>query len=493
MPRSIKTIALLFSSLLAMSGRAQIPLTIDPTFEYCVTPELIEQFGEGFKVYDLSLRADGTIITTGQRLQKVIYPWAGSGGGVLLIDHTGAFVPSPFSGPSSSKISELPNGQYFYGYKRFENSGERDFSFGSPGLPYHSLGDWYVFDDRSVLVGGAFKLVPEGQIEYGLIKVDEWGLPDPSFTARKVGQGTSHVLDVLEPLSNGQFLANGSFSTYDGEFSGPVVRINADGSRDPSFYFPAWKGTIGVVLEQPDGKLILGGRFWMNDTPDTLKVVRILPDGSLDPTFNNTVDYRTGNNPYSAMVSGINVLTPLNDGRIVVGGMFDRIDGQMRSCIACIDTLGNLLDCWANGGLVPETYSPAGFPYAQLSGFECLSNGDCYLFGEYKGFIDANGLHPRQCLMSRIYMPDVAVAESAAATTTLTVWPNPGDDRLHFHTILGPAGTFDVRDATGRLVAHGNHGAGVTTVNTERLAPGPYTLSTFSPDGVRTSTKWIKQ
>ena len=193
------------------------------------------------------------------------------------------------------------------------------------------------------------------------------------------------------------------------------------------------------------------------------------------------------------MASGVNVLTPLGDGRIVVGGMFDRIDGELRGCIACIDTLGNLLDCWANGGLVPEAYTPSGGPYFQLCGFECLSNGDCYLFGEYKGFIDANGLHPRQCLMSRIYMPDVGVTESAAATSALAVWPNPGDDRLHFRTTLGQPGTFEVRDATGRLVAHGRHGAGVTTVDTERLAPGPYTLSTFSPDGVRTSTTWIKQ
>jgi len=260
--RMLRNIALhMVTSLVAMCGCAQIPLTIDPSFEYCVTPELIEQFGEGFEVVDVSLRDDGTIITTGNRLQKVLYPWAASGGGVLLIDNTGAYIESPFTSAASGKITEMTNGQYFYWYRRIDSDGNRDWTFGYPSLPWYDVMDWHVFEDRSVLVGGAFKLEPEGQIEYGLIKVDEWGLPDPTFTARKVGPGTSRVVHTLEPLNNGQFLANGTFSIYDGEFSGPVARINADGSRDPSFYFPAWKGTIGVVLEQPDGKLILNGRF----------------------------------------------------------------------------------------------------------------------------------------------------------------------------------------------------------------------------------------
>jgi hypothetical protein len=477
----------------AASAWAQAPLTIDPTFEYCVTPELIEQFGQGFMVYDVSLRQDGTILTTGNRLQKVVYPWAASGGGAILVSSFGTYIPSPFTSAASSEIAELPNGQYFYGYKRFESTGEHDFSFGATGLPWNSISDWHVFGDRSVMVGGAFQLEPEGAIEYGLIKVDEWGVPDPSFTARRIGPGASRVLHTLEPLSNGQFLANGTFTTYDGEPTGPVVRINADGSRDPSFYFPAWKAAIGVVLEQPDGKMILGGQFWMNGTPDTLKVVRIHPDGSLDPTFNNTVDYRTGTGPWSAMASSVYVLTPLGDGRIVVGGAFDRIDGQMRSCIACIDTLGNLLDCWANGGLVPEAYTPGGGPYAALLGFECLSNGDCYIFGEYKGFIDANGLHPRQCVMSRMYMPDVKVEGLERDASSIMIWPNPGEGRLHFRSADGLSGRYELVDAGGRLVGHGTYGTGPTTVDTEQLAPGSYTLCALSRDGHRARVKWMKQ
>lgn len=484
---------LLLTHSVAAIGSAQAPLTIDPTFEYYITPEWIEQFGNSFEVIDISLRANGDIITSGNRLQPPGGPTGGSMGGTVLVNSSGQFVHSPFQEQGASgKITELENGQYFYGYKRFNSTGERDFTFGPIGLPWYSTSDWHVFDDRTVLVGGAFKLEPEGAIEYGLIKVDEWGVPDPSFTARRIGPGASRVLHTLEPLSNGQLLANGTFTTYDGESTGPVVRINADGSRDPSFYFPAWKGSIGVVLEQPDGKMILGGQFWMNEISDTLKVVRIHPDGSLDPTFNNMVDYRTGDNQYSAMVSGVDVLTPLGDGRIVVGGIFDRIDGQMRSCIACIDTLGNLLDCWANGGLVPETYSPAGYPYAQLNGFECLSNGDCYIFGEYKGFIDANGLHPRQCVMSRMYMPDVGVGEDGKLPETIQLWPNPGSNELQISVQRSDGRSFQLMDVCGRRVREGALRSTTTILDTSTLPNGVYMLHVMDQNGRVANLQWIK-
>lgn len=240
--------------LVALNSWGQVPLTIDPSFEYCVTPELIEQFGQGFEVVDVSLRVGGDMITTGNKLQKVLYPGAPSGGGILLVDGSGAFVPSPFTGAGTGSITEMSNGQYFYGYKRYSSNGERDFTFGYPGLPWYDLIDWHVLDDRSVLVAGAFKLVPEGQIEYGLIKVNEWGLLDATFTPRKIGPGTNQVISRLIPLANGQFLANGSFGTYDGEFSGPVVQINADGSRDPRSISRRGKEPWGRYWNSPMGR-----------------------------------------------------------------------------------------------------------------------------------------------------------------------------------------------------------------------------------------------
>ncbi len=490
----MRTLTLLAATVLvAAKGGAQTPLTIDPTFEYFITPEWIEQWGSGFYVADIALRPEGEIITSGNQLHPPGGATGGSPGGTLLVDGTGAFVDSPFQGQGAAgRISVLDDGSYFYGYKRYDSTGERDFSFGFPDLPYVGLSDWYVYPDRSVLVGGAFKLEEDGLIEYGLIKVDEWGAYDPTYTARKVGPGTSGTVGRIFPLNNGQFVLSGSFSTYEGEFSGPVVRINPDGSRDPSFYFPAWKGEVAALYEQPDGKLLLGGRLFMNDIADTLKLVRVLPDGSLDPTFNNLVDYRTGNMALSAMGSGVSVITPLNDGRLVVGGKFTQVDWQPRGCIACTDTLGNLLDCWADGGLVPEAYSPSGYPYVALSGFKCLSSGDCYLFGEYKGFIDANGLHPRRCLMSRIHMPGVGVQESETLADRVQIWPNPGTDVLNIRNNTEQALSFQLSDMSGRILSQGGNKFGPVMIDTSDIRPGYYLLSVVDEQGRRSTFKWLR-
>ena len=496
-PDTMRTLALVMATIgVATTSGAQTPLTLDTTFEHFMTPEWIEQWGTGsFSVNDIALRPDGLLLLTGNRLRPPGDPSGGVvGGGVLLVDEQGDYVESPFNSSSGGRITELPNGQYFYGYKRWNATGERDFSFGYPDLPFQGTSDFHVYPDRTVLVGGMFKIEEDGLIEYGLIKVDEWVEYDPNFTARKIGPGTSRIVDRIFPLNNGQFLISGSFTTYEGEFSGPIIRINADGTRDPGFYFPSWKGEVYERYEQPDGKLILGGRFFMNDFPDTVKVVRVLPDGSLDETFNNRVDYRTGNVALSAMASGVNVLTPLGDGRIVIGGLFTQVDGEPRGCIACIDTLGNLLDCWAGGGLIPESYAPSGFPYFGIAGFKCLPNGDCYIYGAYKGFIDANGLHPRQCVMSRIFMPSTGVGEAENTTGVLTVWPNPGVDLV---TVSIPRtvgnGLVRILDPTGREVMRRNVFRTHMELDVSGLAEGTYVMELRDAAGKRIATKWIKQ
>jgi len=489
----MRTLSLLAATILvAANTGAQTPLTIDPSFEYYIPPELIEQYGSGFTVNIVLLRPDDEILTLGNRLCPPGSPVT-SGGSTSMVDGSGAYVDSPFQlSGASGRLLTLPNGQFFGGYKRYNPNGQRDWTFGYAGLPFFGAWDWDVLPDRSVLVGGRFKLEDDGLIEYGLLKVDEWGGLDPTFTARKIGPGTSRDLDRIYPLANGQYLMGGSFTTYDGEFSGPLVRINPDGSRDPNFYFPAWKGEVAVMHEQPDGKLVLGGRFFMNDVPDTLKLVRVFPDGSLDPAFNNLADYRTGDSPFSAMASGVNVLTPLNDGRFVVGGMFTHIDGQPRSCIACTDTLGNLLDCWAGGGLVPQAYTPGGGPIFNLSGFECLSNGDCYIFGQYKGFIDANGLHPRQCIMSRIFMPTAGVGELRQLQSVLEVWPNPGSNTLAIRISDPLSRSFELEDVCARVVMRGSILTGTTHHDTSALPGGVYLIRIALSDGRTHTTKWIK-
>ena len=75
-------------------------------------------------------------------------------------------------------------------------------------------------------------------------------------------------------------------TTYNGVQRNGVARINVDGSLDTSFN-PGLgtTNTIWAVLNQPDGKVLVAGEFTAFDTYSRRHIVRLNADGSVDPTF----------------------------------------------------------------------------------------------------------------------------------------------------------------------------------------------------------------
>lgn len=128
-----------------------------------------------------------------------------------------------------------------------------------------------------------------------------------------------------------------------------------------------------------------------------------------------------------------------------------------------------------------------------LYGFKCLANGECYIFGEYQGFTDANGFHPEQVLMSRMYMPGVGVNELSSPQAPIRVWPNPGSGSIN--VAYEGHGTAMARffDLQGRMVLQRALGSGTTSLDVSSLSQGVYTILAVRADGTRSATKWIKQ
>src|SRR5438876_11293118 len=68
------------------------------------------------------------------------------------------------------------------------------------------------------------------------------------------------------------------------------MRLNADGTRDTTFN----AGGVGAnnlvlaVAVQPDGKLVIGGKFtsYNGDAAASDRVMRLNADGTRDPSFN---------------------------------------------------------------------------------------------------------------------------------------------------------------------------------------------------------------
>ena len=100
---------------------------------------------------------------------------------------------------------------------------------------------------------------------------------------------------------------------------------------------PNANGTVRVVVVQPDGKILIGGDFTTlspngGGAVTRNRIARLNPDGTLDTAFNPNAN----SSVYSIAVQA--------DGKILVGGVFSSIGGQLRNYIARLDATTGLAD-----------------------------------------------------------------------------------------------------------------------------------------------------
>lgn len=175
--------------------------------------------------------------------------------------------------------------------------------------------------DGKLLIGGKFKNIGGTARSY-LARVDTSGAIDGSFTASVTGDVTGILVQADQKIV---VLAAGS------GVRNVVSRLNADGSADSSFTpVNAGADAINAVALQTNGKIVLGGAFGatsaLSATGASAKkyLARLNADGSLDATL-------------AATPSGaVTALAIAPDGKIVLGGAFNQVDGLPRFGLARI-------------------------------------------------------------------------------------------------------------------------------------------------------------
>ena len=114
---------------------------------------------------------------------------------------------------------------------------------------------------------------------------------------------TAAIQHLVQP--DGKIVAWGAQLVADGKASGDVVRLNANGTVDQTFsYCGCGLVTLSNVVLQPNGQLILAG------AGQTAKMIRLNSDGSIDPSFVSG----TPPNPFGASVFTAVAIQP--DGKI---------------------------------------------------------------------------------------------------------------------------------------------------------------------------------
>jgi uncharacterized delta-60 repeat protein len=210
------------------------------------------------------------------------------------------------------------NGHFYSGICRLNADGSLDTSFS--GNPVRESGEsvncLMIQPDNKIIAAGPFTFIGSSKIT-GICRFNWNGDLDTNFNA--AANGTVKSI-ALQP--DGKIVAVGSFTSIGGKLCTNLARLNADGSIDPSFQTPVFAclggNGIGIagsgsaaVQVQPDGKILVGAMFDKVNGLGHTNIVRLNGDGSVDTSFNGQAD--------ESSCEGVQTLSLQADGKIIVG------------------------------------------------------------------------------------------------------------------------------------------------------------------------------
>lgn len=173
----------------------------------------------------------------------------------------------------------------------------------------HSVFSSCVLQNGKILVGGSFSSF-DGNPCNSIARLNADGSYDPTFF---MGSGFNNIPIDLVEQSDGKVIVSGRFTMYNGEQCGNIIRLNTDGSSDQSFLV-ANSGFQNSMVEalklQNDGKILVSGMLSSFNGTACANLIRLNEDGSLDPSL--VVPYY---NQYM-----IHDFVFLQDGSMIVGG-----------------------------------------------------------------------------------------------------------------------------------------------------------------------------
>lgn len=270
--------------------------------------------------------------------------------------------------------------------------------------------------DNKILVGGYFTAY-HGFSQGRITRLTPFGYIDNSFNS---GSGFNGIVYDIKVLADGKILVAGSFTTYNGQPCDRLVRLNADGSIDPTFSTGGISSSVSSISIASDGKIAIAGGFSTINGISRTRIAQLNADGSLDLTFDCGTGYNAaiGDIAYQAdgkivvcnstdvliTYNGVSVtrITRLNsdgtldasfsagqiyngycvmvdsDQKIMIGGYFNGIG---------IQPINNLVRLQVNG-TVDLSFAMSGGASGKVNAMKVLENGKILIGG---GFLAYNG------------------------------------------------------------------------------------------------------
>jgi RNA polymerase sigma factor (sigma-70 family) len=196
--------------------------------------------------------------------------------------------------------------------------------------------------DGSVLIGGDFRQIA-GESHPALVRLDSNGNVDPTFTPpTRAGDQVQRIL--VQP--SGKLIISAAFvDPLPPQVLASVVRLNSDGTVDPTFHQPT-DVRSGVLALQSNGQIVVRlkpANFL--DLSEPVRLVRLNPEGTVDPAFAATVSLTNVVKPYPQ----VSAIVSAPGGKTILIGKFNRVNGIEQNDLARLNPDGSLDTTFQNG------------------------------------------------------------------------------------------------------------------------------------------------
>jgi uncharacterized delta-60 repeat protein len=199
---------------------------------------------------------------------------------------------------------------------RLNSDGSVDFSFQLGSGANDFVSKIVVQSDQKILLAGNFTSY-SGTAANQFVRLQENGLIDNTFN---VGTGPNSGVYTMDVQADGKILVGGNFTNFGGAASPRMERLNTDGTVDFTFNIGnGFNDYITAIHVQPDGKILVSGAFTICNGVPVNRLVRLNSDGSIDPTF------ATGT---GLGAPAFKILTQPN-GKILLAGAFTSYNGTI--------------------------------------------------------------------------------------------------------------------------------------------------------------------
>ncbi len=232
---------------------------------------------------------------------------------------------------AGGQFNTLNTGTLRYRIARMNTDGTLDASFNAGTMFENTIWSVSLQPDGKIILGSSYNTINGASRSY-VARLNTNGTLDTDFNPTGTGFNNVVYATLIQP--DGKIIVAGEFTSFNGTSIGRIARLNADGTLDISFAPPGtgFSGTIRSICLQSDGKILVGGHFTSFNETSIGRIARLNADGTLDASF---VPTGTG---FGGSVRSIS-LQP--DGKIIAGGEFSFFNGIRRNRIGRLNTDGS--------------------------------------------------------------------------------------------------------------------------------------------------------